>query len=42
MHPSGANFLFGDGLVHFLTGNIDPYTYQYLGTIAGGDVSNSW
>jgi prepilin-type processing-associated H-X9-DG protein len=34
----GANFLFGDGSVHFLTSGINPYTYQYLCTIAGGEV----
>jgi prepilin-type N-terminal cleavage/methylation domain-containing protein/prepilin-type processing-associated H-X9-DG protein len=36
-HPGGANFLFGDGSVHFLTKNINPYTYQYMCTIAGGE-----
>ncbi len=38
----GANFLFGDGSVHFLTSGINPYTYQYLATIAGGEVANDW
>jgi prepilin-type processing-associated H-X9-DG protein len=43
MHtPKGANFLFGDGSVHFLGSNIDPNTYQHLATIAGGEVSNDW
>jgi prepilin-type processing-associated H-X9-DG protein len=39
MHtPTGANFLFGDGSVHFLSSAIDGYTYQHLCTIAGGEV----
>jgi prepilin-type N-terminal cleavage/methylation domain-containing protein/prepilin-type processing-associated H-X9-DG protein len=43
MHsPQGANFLFGDGSVHFLTTNIDPYTYQHLCTIAGGETLGDW
>jgi prepilin-type N-terminal cleavage/methylation domain-containing protein/prepilin-type processing-associated H-X9-DG protein len=42
MHPVGANFLFGDGSVHFLNRNIDSKTYQYLCTIAGGEVSTDW
>ena len=43
MHSGrGANFLFGDGSVHYLTSSIDPYTYQHLATIAGGEVSNNW
>jgi prepilin-type processing-associated H-X9-DG protein len=37
MHPGGANFLFGDGSVHFLSSGIDPFTYQWLMTIAGGE-----
>jgi prepilin-type N-terminal cleavage/methylation domain-containing protein/prepilin-type processing-associated H-X9-DG protein len=43
MHtPRGANFVFGDGSVHFLASTIDPLTYQYLATIAGGELSNNW
>ena len=43
MHPGrGANFLFGDGSVHFLTSGIDPYTYQHMCTIAGGEVLGDW
>jgi prepilin-type N-terminal cleavage/methylation domain-containing protein/prepilin-type processing-associated H-X9-DG protein len=43
MHtPRGANFLFGDGSVHFLTAGIDPITYQHLATISGGEVSDNW
>jgi prepilin-type N-terminal cleavage/methylation domain-containing protein/prepilin-type processing-associated H-X9-DG protein len=41
-HPSGTNFLFGDGSVHFLSSGIDPTTYQNLSTIAGGEVLGRW
>jgi prepilin-type N-terminal cleavage/methylation domain-containing protein len=43
MHPGpGANFLFGDGSIHFLTAGINPQVYQYLCTIAGGELSDNW
>jgi prepilin-type processing-associated H-X9-DG protein len=43
MHtPRGANFLFGDGAVHYLTGGIDPATYQALCTIAANDLTPNW
>jgi prepilin-type N-terminal cleavage/methylation domain-containing protein/prepilin-type processing-associated H-X9-DG protein len=42
MHQNGCNFLFGDGSVHFLTSGIDPFVYQHLATIKGGEVSNGW
>ncbi len=38
-HANGANFLFADGAVRFLsTGRIDLPTYQALGTRDGGEV----
>ena len=41
MHAGqGANFLFGDGSLHFLTSDIDPYAYQWLCTIAGGELTS--
>jgi prepilin-type N-terminal cleavage/methylation domain-containing protein/prepilin-type processing-associated H-X9-DG protein len=30
-HPGGANFLFADGSIHFLSQSIEMWTYQYLG-----------
>ena len=37
-HDNGANFLFGDGSVHYITNGITPATYSALGTRAGADV----
>jgi prepilin-type N-terminal cleavage/methylation domain-containing protein len=36
LHPGGALFAMGDGSVHFITQNIDHWTYQYLGAKADG------
>jgi hypothetical protein len=36
-HPGGANFLVGDGSVHFLSENIDLETYKELCTVDGGE-----
>jgi prepilin-type N-terminal cleavage/methylation domain-containing protein/prepilin-type processing-associated H-X9-DG protein len=36
-HPSGTNFLFGDGSVHFLKATIALPVYQALGSRAGGE-----
>ncbi|MBN2577818.1 MAG: DUF1559 domain-containing protein [Pirellulales bacterium] len=33
-HRGGAQFVFGDGAVHFLSDSIDHQTYQYLGAKA--------
>lgn len=37
-HAGGAQFLFGDGSVHFLPETIDAPTYESLGNIADGNV----
>jgi prepilin-type N-terminal cleavage/methylation domain-containing protein/prepilin-type processing-associated H-X9-DG protein len=43
MHTGkGANFVFGDGSVHFLTSTMDGKTFQYLCTMAGGEVLGDW
>jgi prepilin-type processing-associated H-X9-DG protein len=40
-HEGGANFLFCDGTVHFITNSISGTTYQYLATRAAGEVVDS-
>ncbi|MBV8233416.1 MAG: DUF1559 domain-containing protein [Planctomycetaceae bacterium] len=40
-HPGGANFLFVDGLVHFLKSTINPLPWPALATRAGGEVISS-
>ena len=37
-HPGGANFVTGDGSVHFLSESIDYRLFNELGTRAGGEV----
>ena len=36
-HPGGANFLMGDGSVHFIAETIDYRLFNELGTRAGGE-----
>jgi prepilin-type N-terminal cleavage/methylation domain-containing protein/prepilin-type processing-associated H-X9-DG protein len=38
-HPGGAQFVFGDGSVHFLSETIDHWNYQYLGAKADGETT---
>jgi prepilin-type processing-associated H-X9-DG protein len=37
-HPGGANFLWGDGTVRFISNSVDERIYSYLGTIRGGEL----
>jgi len=37
-HPSGGNFLFGDGSIRFVHDSIDLPNYQALATRAGGEI----
>lgn len=41
-HPSGANFLFGDGSVHFLTVGIAPATFVSLFTRSADDIPGDY
>ncbi len=41
-HSGGAQFLFGDGSVRFISSNVDGPTYQHLATIAGGEVPGDY
>ena len=40
-HPGGANFLLADGHVQFLKASISPFTFNSLGSRAGGEVISS-
>ena len=37
-HTGGAQFVFGDGSVHFMSQNIENITYSGMYTRAGGEV----
>ncbi len=41
-HTNGANFLFGDGSVHFISQGIEHRTYQLLGCRNDGQVPGAW
>jgi prepilin-type N-terminal cleavage/methylation domain-containing protein/prepilin-type processing-associated H-X9-DG protein len=42
-HPGGANFVFADGSVRFLSDNMNQVTYQQLSTPAGGEaITGDW
>ncbi len=41
-HPGGAQFVFGDGSVHFLAETIDYITYQRLGDRRDGQPVGNW
>jgi prepilin-type N-terminal cleavage/methylation domain-containing protein/prepilin-type processing-associated H-X9-DG protein len=38
VHPGGANMVYGDGSVHFISDSIDYYVWNEAGTTAGGEV----
>jgi prepilin-type N-terminal cleavage/methylation domain-containing protein/prepilin-type processing-associated H-X9-DG protein len=41
LHPGGANFVFGDGSVHFIKAQVGFTVFQSLATRAGGEVLSS-
>ena len=41
-HSGGINCLLGDGSVRFITNNIDPKTWEKIGTRAGGEVAGDF
>jgi prepilin-type N-terminal cleavage/methylation domain-containing protein/prepilin-type processing-associated H-X9-DG protein len=42
LHPGGAQFVFGDGHMQFLSQNIDEYVYVALGSMAGGEPTGDY
>ncbi|MEA1949797.1 MAG: DUF1559 domain-containing protein, partial [Planctomycetota bacterium] len=36
-HPGGCNFVFGDGSVHFINGEIELETFRQMATVNGGE-----
>ncbi len=38
LHPGGCNFLFADGSVRFIKESVNPQTFSFLSTRAGGEV----
>ena len=41
-HPSGAQFVFGDGSVQWIGEEVDPSVFAALCTIAGGETATQW
>jgi prepilin-type N-terminal cleavage/methylation domain-containing protein/prepilin-type processing-associated H-X9-DG protein len=41
LHPSGCQFCFADGSVHWIATSVDPTTYRALSTISGSEVVDS-
>jgi prepilin-type processing-associated H-X9-DG protein len=42
LHAGGANFILGDGSVHFLSDSIDYRLYNEMGTRAGEEATSSF
>lgn len=40
-HRGGANFAFADGSIRFINQTIDPFVFEALGTMAGGEVATA-
>jgi prepilin-type N-terminal cleavage/methylation domain-containing protein len=41
-HPGGAQFVFGDGSIHFLNQNVNPATYRNLANRADGELTGNF